>query len=306
MKRSRSFSATSVVIIGAGRVGQTLGRLLSDRGYSIEAVACRTSSHSVAARRFTRAKRSFTRITSGLVVSADVIFLTTPDSVLEKMAERLSRLRVDWKGKIVFHSSGALSSNELASLRRQGAFVASLHPLQTFPSPTEGIKRAAGIFYTFEGEAGAKKVARKMVDDLNGRFVEIAPSHKSLYHCAGTFACGGLLAPLSVAYELYGKLGIDDNTARAMLRPMVDATLEIAQKRDLPQTITGPISRGDFFTMAKHIEALNQKTPQFVALYKMLSLRLLELVLARIGPAKAKSIRSLLNTSSPELRTRRK
>ncbi|MBZ5536992.1 MAG: DUF2520 domain-containing protein [Acidobacteriia bacterium] len=283
-----------VVIIGGGRVGQTLGRLLSDQGYVIDSVVCRTSPAARAAQRFTRARRASSLISADLFPSAQIVFITTPDARIARTSLLLSRLAVDWNGKIIFHTSGALSSRELAALSAKGARVASLHPLQTFPSPIEGVKRVRGIFYTFEGDPGTEAMARKLVRELDGRLVKIRARDKPLYHCAGTFACGGLLAPLSVAYELYGKIGIREKTARAMLKPLVNATVELAQNSDLRKTITGPISRGDAVSIAGHIRALAEVAPQFETLYKFLSLRMLELVGASIPREMSRMIKRLL------------
>ncbi|HEX9155732.1 MAG TPA: Rossmann-like and DUF2520 domain-containing protein [Nitrospira sp.] len=293
-----------VAIIGGGRVGQTLGRLLSDRGYVIDSVVCRASRSARAARRFTRARRASSRITLDLFPSAQIVFITTPDARIAPTARLLSRLAVDWKNKIIFHTSGALSSRELATLSAKGARVASLHPLQTFPSPAEGVKRVKGIFYSFEGDPGTEGMARKLVRALGGRLVKISARDKPLYHCAGTFACGGLLALLSVAYELYGKMGIHEETARAMLKPMVDATVEVAQNSAFRKIITGPISRGDGATIAGHLQALSEVAPEFEILYRSMSLRLLKLVGASIPRTKSSVIRRLLMRRSTTRRRR--
>jgi predicted short-subunit dehydrogenase-like oxidoreductase (DUF2520 family) len=295
-----------IVIIGAGRVGQTLGRLLSDQGYVIDSVVCRTLARANEAKRFTRARRAARKITGDLFSRAEIVFLTTPDARIAPTARLLSGLDVDWNCKMIFHTSGALSSQELFSLSRKGAWVASLHPLQTFPSPLEGMSRAKGIFYTFEGVPETLGVARKLVRLLEGRFVKIEAKDKPLYHCAGTFACGALLAPLSVAYELYQKIGIPEKTARAMLRPMVNATIEVAQNSDIRKTITGPISRGDVAIMAGHLKALSEVAPQFITLYKSLSLRLLEMLGASISRTQSSSIRRLLTETSLTKRVRRR
>ncbi len=38
----------------------------------------------------------------------------------------------EWKTKVALHSSGAFTGDELAVLKKQGAAVASVHPLMTF------------------------------------------------------------------------------------------------------------------------------------------------------------------------------
>jgi len=61
---------------------------------------------------------------------AEVVWFCVPDRAIAASAESLSEV-TDWR-KAALHSSGALSSDELASLRQRGAAVASVHPLMTF------------------------------------------------------------------------------------------------------------------------------------------------------------------------------
>lgn len=293
-KRRRGTSKVRIVIVGAGRVGQTYGRLLTARHYPVLTVVGRAPGKAASARRFVHALKAATELNEKIFEPADVILVTTPDQAIASTAQALAALNLSWRGKTVFHTSGALTSRELAALRRRGAAVASLHPLQTFPSPAEGIRKAKGIFYTFEGDLKAYRVAQQLVQDLGGRLVSIPARYKPLYHCAGTFACGGLLVPLSIAYALYRKIGIDEQTTRAMLKPMVDATIESGQQRDLHKTITGPISRGDAKTIEAHLNALLDFAPQFLEMYKHLSMRLLELATPRISSSKAREIKKLL------------
>jgi predicted short-subunit dehydrogenase-like oxidoreductase (DUF2520 family) len=289
-KRNRP---THVVIVGAGRVGQTIGRLLADRGYVIDGVVCRTRQETETARRFTRSRHAGTRIHRAILEAADIIFLTTPDRMLAGMADTLSGFKVNWGEKTVFHTSGAMTSQELAALKHAGARVASLHPLQTFPTPQDALRSTRGIFYTFEGGRTALPIARKVVLDLAGHLVPIKAKYKALYHCAGAFACAFLLAPLSAAYELYGKMGVDEKTARRMLAPMIYATLKVAQNSQIAKVMTGPLPRGDTRTIVEHLKALSAFAPHLVNLYGELSLRLLELQPSSLTASQRNTFRAL-------------
>jgi len=166
------------------------------------------------------------------------------------------------------------------------------------------MKRSHGIFYTFEGDAEAKPVAHRLVRALDGRWTSIASPFKPLYHCAGAFASGGLLAPLSIAYDLYEAIGIKRSTARAMLKPLVDATLDAGQSSRLRESITGPVSRGDQLTIAEHLRALRRMTPQFLEFYVTMSRRLFDLASEKLSPGQKQSIRKLLTDSRLKRRRR--
>ena len=62
------------------------------------------------------------------------------------------------EGKVVLHSSGAFSSDELAVLRRLGARVASVHPMMTFVAGVSPSLNDVG--FAIEGDWEAVRVAK--------------------------------------------------------------------------------------------------------------------------------------------------
>ncbi len=114
-----------------------------------------------------------------------------PDDAIAEVARRLARSQ-DWKGRFVFHSSGALTSDELAPLRKQARRVASVHPMMTFVRGDA--PEMAGVSFAVEGDAAAVRVARSIVEDLDASAFAIRKQNKVLYHVFGSFA-----SPLVIA-----------------------------------------------------------------------------------------------------------
>src|SRR5216684_8348937 len=105
-----------------------------------------------------------------------------------------------WKGKIAFHSSGALASDELNVLRRRGAAVASVHPMMTFVRGS--IPSLKGVPFGVEGDAAAVRVARRVVKDLGGEVFTVRKQNKAAYHAWGAFASPLLVAALVTAEQV--------------------------------------------------------------------------------------------------------
>src|SRR6516225_1864656 len=122
----------TVGLIGAGNLASVLGPALHSSGYRIEFVAFRNATSSLK-RAMALAKRLVSRAVrlEQAGPDSDIIWLCHTDDSLPQTAEQLAR-RPGWRSKIVFHSSGALSSDVLAPLKRAGAHTASLHPMMTF------------------------------------------------------------------------------------------------------------------------------------------------------------------------------
>ena len=149
----RSFS-----IVGAGRLGTVLGAALVRRGWRAEAVVDRNAR----AARESRAIIGQGRATTDIRVPARagaVVFLTVPDDEIGRAAARLARAAGSWTGRTVFHASGLLPARVLDQLRKRGASVASLHPVQSFPDKAAPARIFKGVSWGVEGDGAAVRTA---------------------------------------------------------------------------------------------------------------------------------------------------
>ena len=113
----------SLSIVGAGRVGRTLGKRLRQLGWRIGAVVTRSQAASRAAVRSIGAGKPHVAL-SPSVFDSNVILLTVPDTALAPIAQALASLAdKSLRGKIVLHTSGALGRTVLRPLARRGAHV---------------------------------------------------------------------------------------------------------------------------------------------------------------------------------------
>ena len=111
----------TITLIGAGNLAQALGPALKAAGYQIDFVAAReTASSRRRAAMLARPLEARTLSLSDAGPSSDIIWICHTDDALAETATLLAR-KAGWSGKIVLHSSGALSSDVLAPLKRKGA-----------------------------------------------------------------------------------------------------------------------------------------------------------------------------------------
>ena len=186
--------------------------------------------------------------------SADVVWLCVPDGEIRSCAKHMAD--AGWKPKTVLHSSGALTSNELAPLRRRGAQVASVHPMMTFvPGVTPSLR---GVGFAVEGDREAVAVAHRIVAGLGGETLRIAKKNKSAYHAWGTFASPLLTALLAISERVAGAAGIRREMARRWMLPIVRQTVENYAKQGAAHGFSGPIVRGDAATVRKHLQVLRR------------------------------------------------
>ncbi len=268
---------SGAAIIGPGRVGQALGKLLAGAGVAVRYVA---------ARRRAAARRAVRFIGSGQAVSladsrlaeASVFIITTADSAVGEVARNLAGLRRDWSGKVALHTCGSLPASVLRPLARRGAAIGSLHPFQTIPNPRAGIRNLKKCYWGIEGDSAARRVAARYVEALDGVAFPVKPSAKTLYHLSAFLVCPTVVTLLDRSENLLRKSGVPAKIARPMLGRFVAETVRNFVESGGRRALTGPAARGDWPTLERHFAALRRASPQIAPLY-------LELVRAMLALA---------------------
>lgn len=281
-----------ITMLGAGRVGQTLGRLWARVGHRMTRVICRTPAAATQAVAFIGAGEPMSYddyLISVAPVPGEVIFLTTPDGVITATAVQLAHHIAAWAGVTVLHCSGALSSTALAAVQQQGAWVGSMHPLHAFGTPLSDPHILDGVYWCIEGSAPANTVARQLIRDVHGHANEIAPASKVLYHAAAAVTGNQITALMSLGFELLEHCGIPPLQARAMLIRLSEGVLQRMKAEGEIAALAGPISRGDAETVAQHVEALQALPPIYLEVYRGLSRQLVHLT-GRKGSASVEAL----------------
>jgi predicted short-subunit dehydrogenase-like oxidoreductase (DUF2520 family) len=242
-----------VAIVGAGRLGSALATALHDAGFSVDAIVARTQAKAnkrAAAFAQLVGARAIVEITRS---RADVVWFCVPDSDIASAATALAN-KIPWQGKIALHSSGALTSDELSSLRSRGAAVASVHPLMTFVKA--GRPGLAGVAFAVEGDPLAVRFARKIVRELGGNAYPIRKQDKGAYHAWGTFASPLLTALLATTEQVAKLAGVQGTEVRRRMIPILSQTLANYAELGAARGFSGPIIRGDVGIVKRHLGVL--------------------------------------------------
>lgn len=75
---------------------------------------------------------NLSRIPWEITGKTDIVFITTPDSVIADTYNSISLHSGFCKNVVALHCSEALPSTILASVKECGGFAGSMHPLQSF------------------------------------------------------------------------------------------------------------------------------------------------------------------------------
>lgn len=269
-------------IIGAGRVGRALGRRLRELGWKIGAVVTSNEPSARKAVRTIGAGHAHAFLTRQ-VLAAQIVLITTADRNLAEVSQELARIGAEeLQRKIVLHTSGAVSSHILDAVKKCGAAVGSMHPLQTFSGV--GGPPLEGKVFAIEGDAAAVRAARQIARALGAVPVRIEGSKKPLYHAAGAMAAGNVLALMEAATRLMTAAGMNRREAVRALLPLTRQVLENFERLGPRSAWTGPLSRGDYGVVSTHTEAMKNLPAEFTETYEAVN-RLAAMVLAQDSAA---------------------
>jgi predicted short-subunit dehydrogenase-like oxidoreductase (DUF2520 family) len=145
-----------------------------------------------------------------------------------------------------------------------------MHPMQTFSR--RSAPNLAGVIFGLDGDAQALRVARRIALALGGVPVKIDARSKAVYHTAGGFAAQHVLAVVEAGTRILMRAGFTRRQATRALMNLARQTLDNIARHGPRAAWTGPVPRGDFATVAKHVAVLRGFPREYRAAYAALTL----------------------------------
>ncbi|MBP1750353.1 MAG: 6-phosphogluconate dehydrogenase, NAD-binding protein, partial [Deltaproteobacteria bacterium] len=240
-------------IIGAGKVGISLGYVLRSNGIHVVGISDTMPQALDTAREFLGADTLYANDNVEIVNACDVIAIAVQDRLIGEAARSVADRAGDLAGKLFFHTSGADSSSVLLSLERKGAHVGSIHPLQTFPDIESAINVLPDTSIFIEGGDKALDVLRRVGENLGAKVYVIAGEDKVYYHLAAVFVCNLFSALMQAGAGIMRRIDIDFEP----FIPIIRATMTNLEAKGPLDALTGPIVRGDDKTISSHLAAMS-------------------------------------------------
>lgn len=243
-------------IIGPGRLGSALAANLHGAGLKVESLIVRPGRRiPIRVSKLARTVGARVFRLGHAAVPVGVVWITVPDDAIGEVAGELAG-RQSWDGRVVFHCSGAVTSDALEPLRAKGAKVGAVHPVMTFAANM--VPSLNGVPFGIEGDAEAVRLAKRIVTELGGVPAEIRREDKVLYHAFGAFASPMVIALMAAMEEVGTAAGFERKKLRAFAGPLLRQTLENYLERGGAVAFTGPFVRGDVAVIARHLKALEE------------------------------------------------
>ncbi|HET8583667.1 MAG TPA: DUF2520 domain-containing protein [Jatrophihabitans sp.] len=280
-----------VGVVGVGRVGSTLGAALARAGHEVVAA----SGVSEASRE--RARRRLPGVPllppDETIAAADLVLLAVPDDVLRPLVAGLAEAGAWRPGQLAAHTSGAQGIGVLDPAAARGVLALALHPVMTFAGRPEDLDRLDGATFGVTALDELRPVAESLVVEMGGEPVWVPEPARALYHAALTIGSNHLVTLVNDALDVLAGVGVTEPTR--LLAPLLSASLDNVLRLG-DAALTGPVSRGDVATLARHVATLHREAPDVLPAYLAMARRTAERAAAdgRLNAEQAAAVQDVL------------
>lgn len=262
--------------IGAGKVGFSLGKFLTEGKISVTGYYSRHPESAREAAEFTGTH--FYDELGQIVAESDVLFLTVPDGEISSVYRDVKRCEI--VNKQICHCSGAMSASvAFPDIAEYGAHGLSIHPLFPISSKYESYRELSGAFFCLEGEEEYLNQWEQMLVNLGVCVRRIEAKDKVRYHAGCVMASNLVCALIQESVELLMECGFGENEAIKALSPLILSNIRHVTEAGPMEAFTGPMERCDASTIAEHLSSLNGSREE--KLYRAASERLMEMAMLK-------------------------
>jgi predicted short-subunit dehydrogenase-like oxidoreductase (DUF2520 family) len=264
----------NVAILGAGKVGRALFRALAQARVRVRLVPLRRQSRA----RF----------------DEDLLIVAVRDPELPRVARELARGDRVAASTAVVHVAGGVDPEVLAPLRARSAGIGQAHPMLSFASP-RWAPALAGGHLLLRGDRVAVQRGRQLARALGMVARRWEPLDAALYHAAGGLVANGAAALCAAGARLLELAGAPASDTPKVLGPLLASVANNVGRLGFPESLTGPIRRGDARAVSAHLERIRARAPELLPLYGALAELQLQLA-SQIGEAPAKRLNEVRRT----------
>ncbi len=256
------------LLIGFGALGKALYSMLSSRGIFFSHIVYPSASgQSDGISHFS------SDFPENEAFHPSFIFICVPDDEISDVVSKIYARFPDLNQTRIAHTSGALDRSLLKPLEEKGALTATWHPMMTF-NRQQQYRSLNGTIVSIDAESPFYEELAELTTILEGHPIHIPSTLKPAYHLLGVFGSNFLLALLNILHSLIKDLNQGEHSDKIELRhlmPIVLQTLNNYLEHPSIETLSGPVKRKDFITIAQHIAFLAKYHPDLIPVYKEIS-----------------------------------
>lgn len=241
--------------VGAGKVGFSLGKYMSERNVCVSGYYSRELESARQASVFTHSK--YYETLEEIIESSDALFLTVPDGAIEDVWNSIKTYSLT--GKFICHCSGVMTSAVFSEIDQMGAFGYSIHPLFAVNSKLQSYQEISQAFFTIEGSEKHIGYWKDFFENLGNPVRLIRADQKVLYHSAAVFVSNLVTGLFETGVDLLMACGFDRESGETALKPLFMNNCLSVSRLGVVDALTGPVERADIKTIEKHLNVLPER-----------------------------------------------
>ncbi len=244
-------------IIGCGRAAKSLTSALINAKYKVVSVSDRSYKK---AEKFANlfGVSDYSDDNQRVIDSSDLIFICTQDSSIERVCNEIK----PGPEKKTVHISGSTGTGVFKN-KEYGV----MHPISSF---TDSIHDLSGVTFGIMGTPKTVLALKKIVKNINGKFILIPEEDAPLYHATCCIAANYAVTLMNASCSIWEKWGYSKDEAKNALLPLLEAVVDNMKKQDIGKCLTGPRARNDTATIEKHQKAISENNDEYTRLYNIM------------------------------------
>lgn len=240
-------------IIGAGKVGCSIGRYLKEHRQPLTGYYSKTMESAEFAAEYTQTT-AFEDLTD-IILASDTLMIATPDDQVREVWDHIARYDIqDYR---ICHFSGALSSDVFQGADKKHAHVCSVHPIYAFSDKNNSYQQLQNVYFTVEGDDEAVRYFTDLLEGMGNHVIRLTSDAKAKYHAAASLVSNHVLGVLHLGLELLTECGFSEEDAYQAFTPLILNNVTAGCEQGMVKSLTGPVERNDVKTVDRHIDVLS-------------------------------------------------
>jgi predicted short-subunit dehydrogenase-like oxidoreductase (DUF2520 family) len=189
------------------------------------------------------------------LAEADLYIIAISDNAIVEVSSQLT-----FKNKLVVHTSGSLSIDELNDNNRKGVF----YPLQTF-SKSKDINFSEVPICLEAQNNDDNQLLETVAKSISNKVFNINSQQRKALHVSAVFVCNFV----NHLYQIGNEICAENNIPFDILQPLIQETANKIISLSPTEAQTGPAKRNDTETINAHLNFLNDDNRKEI--YKLLT-----------------------------------
>jgi len=244
-------------IIGAGIIGKTLAKLITHYNCGcIGSILNSTPQSTKEAIKFIKNGNMVKNINQ--LEPADITIIATPEDMIETICKKLCSANALKPNSLVMHCSGIANTDVLQEVKKNNCFIARLHIIKHFYSPSDDIDALRNTFCTFDGDESIFHLVKNIFTPMGANIIKMNAQNDCKYHAACVLVTSYPQVLILASTLLFQACGMEKFEAITLSRSLIEYTLkQVNPQTDLLDLVVGPVGRADVDTIQKNLDSID-------------------------------------------------